>query len=260
MNRREGPVMTKRLLICLLGSALLHAVLFISLTKAPPGTPVAMPAVDAFLVESPVARTPKPKQLTGFPLHPEVQARETDKTQTMRQEQWLDTPPSGGQVVTAAYPSDKIKAASEQPPAPAEVPARVATGNGPSVAAKSPVSAGPPGEKHGIASASPHPPPGIDEVMVLGEPGSPRFVHREAPAYPFAARKLGKEGKVVLSLALDARGQVQEIRVIEANGFGFAESASAAIRKSTFAPAVKSGRAVSSQVLVPVRFVLHDGP
>jgi len=64
----------------------------------------------------------------------------------------------------------------------------------------------------------------------------------------------------VLSLALDARGQVQEIRVIEANGFGFAESASAAIRKSTFAPAVKSGRAVSSQVLVPVRFVLHDGP
>ena len=93
----------------------------------------------------------------------------------------------------------------------------------------------------------------------MGELGSPRFIHREAPVYPFVARRLGKEGKAVLRLTLDARGQLQEVKVVEANGFGFAESASAAVRKSTFAPAVRSGSAVASQVLVPVRFVLHEG-
>lgn len=40
------------------------------------------------------------------------------------------------------------------------------------------------------------------------------------------ARKLGKEGKVVLRLALDAQGQLQGIDIVEANGFGFAEAAS----------------------------------
>jgi len=95
--------------------------------------------------------------------------------------------------------------------------------------------------------------------MTMGDAGSPRFIHREAPLYPFTARRLGKEGRVVLRLALDAQGRLQGIDVVEADGFGFAEAASAAVRKSTFAPAVKNGRAVSSQVLVPVRFVLRGG-
>jgi hypothetical protein len=51
----------------------------------------------------------------------------------------------------------------------------------------------------------------------------------------------------------------QGVEVVETSGFGFAESASAAIRKSTFAPAVRGGKTVLSQVLVPVRFILHEG-
>jgi protein TonB len=95
--------------------------------------------------------------------------------------------------------------------------------------------------------------------MMLGDADAPRFIHRELPKYPLSARKFGKEGNVVLRLALDTQGQLEGIEVIEANGFGFAESAQAAIRKSTFAPAFKNGRAISSQVLVPIRFVLHEG-
>jgi protein TonB len=96
-----------------------------------------------------------------------------------------------------------------------------------------------------------------EKVMLLGETGSPRFIHRELPVYPFMARKLGKEGKVLLKLALDAQGKLLRIDTVEANGYGFAEAASSAIRKSTFAPAVRDGRAVSSQVLVSVKFVLQ---
>jgi protein TonB len=93
--------------------------------------------------------------------------------------------------------------------------------------------------------------------MMLGEAGSPRFIHRELPEYPFLARKLGKEGKVVLRLALDEKGRLQRIDTVEASGFGFADAASRAIRKSTFEPAISNGAAISSLVLVPIRFVLN---
>lgn len=96
------------------------------------------------------------------------------------------------------------------------------------------------------------------QVLSLGEPGSPRFIHKEIPIYPFVARKLGKEGNVLLRLALDAEGRLQQIETVKANGFGFAEAASAAIRKSTFTPATSNGRSISSLVLVPVRFVLNE--
>ena len=96
-----------------------------------------------------------------------------------------------------------------------------------------------------------------EQVMVLGGAGSPRFIHKEAPIYPFMARKLGKEGNVTLRLSLNDQGQLQKIDAVEANGFGFIEAASRAIKKSTFAPAVKNGKAISSQVLVSVRFVLQ---
>jgi protein TonB len=93
--------------------------------------------------------------------------------------------------------------------------------------------------------------------MTLGETGSPRFIHKESPIYPFLARKLGKQGHVILRVALNDQGQLQGIDTVESSGFGFAEAASAAIRKSTFAPAASNGKAISSKVLVPVRFMLQ---
>jgi periplasmic protein TonB len=99
---------------------------------------------------------------------------------------------------------------------------------------------------------------GTMHVMSLEESGSPRFIHKEPPLYPFMARRLGKEGKALLRLILDAKGLLQGIEIVETDGFGFAEAACTAIRKSTFAPAVRNDRAISSQVLVPVKFVLHE--
>jgi protein TonB len=93
--------------------------------------------------------------------------------------------------------------------------------------------------------------------MMLGDAGAARFSHRELPVYPFLARKLGKEGTVVLRLALDDKGRLQQIDTVESSGFGFADAASTAIRKSTFEPAISNGVAVSSRVIVPIRFVLN---
>ena len=93
--------------------------------------------------------------------------------------------------------------------------------------------------------------------MTLGEPGAPQFIHRELPVYPFLARRLDKEGKVVVRLTLDESGRQKNIEVIEPCGFGFTDAAVTALKKSVFSPARKNGKAIASRVLVPVRFVLN---
>lgn len=92
----------------------------------------------------------------------------------------------------------------------------------------------------------------------LGDEGAPRFIHREMPMYPFLARKLGKDGKVVLRLTLDEKGAQKDIEIIEKAGFGFTEAAVQAIKKSILSPAQKDGKPIVSRVLIPVKFVLRD--
>ena len=83
----------------------------------------------------------------------------------------------------------------------------------------------------------------------FGSTEGPRFLHREMPAYPFTARKLGKEGRVLLRLTIDDKGRLLNLEVIEGAGFGFTESAVAAVKKSTFIPAKKKRVNQTSQGL-----------
>ena len=96
---------------------------------------------------------------------------------------------------------------------------------------------------------------GIAET-IFGNSGAPAFTHREMPVYPLLARRLGKEGKVVLKLLIDKNGTLQDIEVIEASGFGFTEAALAAIKKSAFSPAYRNGEKVPSKAILSVRFNL----
>jgi TonB family protein len=91
----------------------------------------------------------------------------------------------------------------------------------------------------------------------LGSVGAPSFMHKEIPVYPMPARRMGKEGKVVLKLMIDSRGNLLNIEVIEAAGFGFTEAAVDAIKKSSFTPAKRNGINVAARVLLPIRFRLE---
>jgi protein TonB len=91
----------------------------------------------------------------------------------------------------------------------------------------------------------------------FGESVAPAFLHREMPIYPLIARKLGREGKVVLKLTIDEKGSLSDIEVIEKSGFGFAEAAVEAVKKSTFLPAKKDGKPIASRALLPIRFQLE---
>jgi TonB family protein len=90
----------------------------------------------------------------------------------------------------------------------------------------------------------------------FGSTGAPTFLKRQMPVYPIIARKLGKEGKVVLRLFINEKGQLKNIEVVEPAGYGFTESAVEAVKMSTFSPAHVNGTNVASKALLSIRFVL----
>jgi protein TonB len=90
----------------------------------------------------------------------------------------------------------------------------------------------------------------------FGASVAPSFLHREMPVYPMMARKLSREGKVVLKLTIDENGNLLDVDVIEKAGYGFTEAAVEAVKKSTFLPAKRDGKPIASRALLPVRFRL----
>lgn len=241
----------------MIGSTLLHIVFFFLVIKVYPTAPVALCVVDAFIVASSVARLPEPTRSIPPKTGPDIYAggHGTAPHQPNR----LVERPASPRVVqaadTEAFPANdapglRVPQSAEQM---ASATALLAA------APISPLSVRPQKESSGGTSSTPSRQNfGTGQPMEWGSSGSPRFIHSEPPIYPFIARKLGKEGNVILRLSLGAQGQLQGVDIVESNGFGFAEAASAAIRKSTFAPAVRNGRAISSQVLVLIRFVMHE--
>ena len=69
---------------------------------------------------------------------------------------------------------------------------------------------------------------------------------------------MGREGKVVLRLAIDETGKLQQVEVVESSGFEFTRAAVKAVKKSTYRPALQNGRPVPSRAVLPVQFVLKE--
>jgi protein TonB len=80
-------------------------------------------------------------------------------------------------------------------------------------------------------------------VVRLNEPQA--FAYYEEPEYPTRARKLGREGKVVLDLTIDERGKVVNVDVVETTDQMFVSTSISAAKRWKFQPYKKDG--------VPVR-------
>lgn len=91
----------------------------------------------------------------------------------------------------------------------------------------------------------------------FGSAEGPKFLHRELPIYPMIARRLGKEGEVVLRLTLDERGNPLNVEVVKNAGYGFTEAAIEAVKRSTFLPAKRDGRTIASRAILPIRFMFR---
>lgn len=92
----------------------------------------------------------------------------------------------------------------------------------------------------------------------FGTSEGPRFIERIIPDYPLSARRMRREGTVLLRLHIDEGGRLLEARVVQPAGYGLDEAALEAVRRSTFAPATKAGVPVECWATLAVRFVLED--
>ena len=85
----------------------------------------------------------------------------------------------------------------------------------------------------------------------------PSFLKVIKPEYPRLARRLGKEGKVVLRLFIDEHGRLLSVEIVEKAGHGFDEAAIDAVKASTFRSAKMNGMPVACKAVLPVRFRLE---
>jgi protein TonB len=90
----------------------------------------------------------------------------------------------------------------------------------------------------------------------LGSPDGPSFLHKVVPSYPALAKRLEKEGTVLLRVTIDEQGRPLEIVVLKKAGFGFDEEAVKAVKDSSFVPAKRDGKPLACRALLPIRFVL----
>jgi len=98
------------------------------------------------------------------------------------------------------------------------------------------------------------------DLVPAGTPGliPPRITRRGAVNYPPMARAQRVEGTVITSVFVSETGSVLDVRVIRGvnSPVGLNEAAVQAMRRSTFAPAMKDGVRVRSYITVPVEFKL----
>lgn len=107
-------------------------------------------------------------------------------------------------------------------------------------------------------------PKGNSDVTSL-QIGTPSQTHgacpqiNPPPLYPRAARRQGIEGKVVLSVAINAAGKVDAVTIASSSGRPILdEAARSGVRRWIFAPARLLGVPISSQMEIPIIFQLKD--
>lgn len=104
--------------------------------------------------------------------------------------------------------------------------------------------------------------PGEDinaDGLAKGVEGGAYPVSAIRPVYPLGSRLRGEEGSVVLSVKVDARGEVEGVTVIESSGYsGLDNTATKAVQRARFVPAQRDGKPREGEARLTVRFRLVD--
>ena len=97
-------------------------------------------------------------------------------------------------------------------------------------------------------------------VDFKSEPGSliRSTSFRVEPKYPDSAKKAGKEGEVIYRRPSMKMVSHETFKALTSLGFGLEEAAIAALKKTSFRPAMRGDEPISKQVAIPYKFTLKD--
>jgi protein TonB len=117
---------------------------------------------------------------------------------------------------------------------------------------------------HGDALADPTAPAGggrAPDGSATMLSATPRYRTNPRPDYPLPCKRRREEGTVLLNVFVQTDGLPATVSLNRSSGHPLLDaSALAAVRRWTFEPARAAGLAVSSLVVVPVRFSLLEPP
>jgi protein TonB len=109
-----------------------------------------------------------------------------------------------------------------------------------------------------VAPPSPPPPPAVKRPVPLHSGiKAPQKIVDVAPVYPAVAQQARRDGVVILETVIDARGNVESVRVLRSVPL-LDEAAVAAVRQWRFTPALLNGEPVPVVMTVTVNFTLRD--
>jgi protein TonB len=92
------------------------------------------------------------------------------------------------------------------------------------------------------------------------EPPQPVYGYKEIQKnlfYPEYARKDGVEGKVVIEVAFNDEGGIEDMKIIESLGSGCDKEAIRAIHSVRWKPAMQKGVSVPAVISIPITFTLR---
>jgi protein TonB len=107
-------------------------------------------------------------------------------------------------------------------------------------------------------------PPAAPAAAVVSAPAVPKLVtsgveYLKQPqvVYSTISRRMGEQGKVVLRVLVNDKGQPERVQVESSSGFPrLDESGRQAAMRAIFKPYMENGRAIPVEVLVPLNFQL----
>jgi len=99
---------------------------------------------------------------------------------------------------------------------------------------------------------------GREETTVIPVLKEARILNRTPPHYPARARRMGRQGTVLLHALVTADGRTQDLKIVSSSGHkSLDQSAIKAVKNWAFASATKNGKPIKAWVEVPVEFVLR---
>ncbi len=238
---RTASAVRRRSVISLAASAICHALLFgvaVFVLARPAGRPAAARTIDVDIVEA------KPQPIRDVP--PVLPEQPTPAIPSAPRR--LRTHPQPQARVQTAAPEIAVSPSTEQA-APDEValPAAAETAPRRKEEVSTPISPSAPAATIGRVPSP---------ITVLARP---LYRSNPRPDYPMASKRRREEGEVRVAVTVGPDGRPLRVSLAKSSGHPLLDQAAVdAVRTWTFEPARASGVAVTSEVVVPVRFSLSQ--
>lgn len=276
-RHRGGNLGLAATLSLALHGAALATVLWASFGTAP--TPVALSAVPVVVVEAPTQEaggdtpaaakskpdsTARPQTKPAPKVRAQVRPESRHSTRAAPDKLAAITPPEKPEHTSALHIVTPPKVS---PPPKPPVPTPVAEPSLPATA-KAPVQT----TARTPEPATEHPKPSATSSLSDSAPAAgtttglstpPRYglagLANPVPKYPWLARRAGEEGRVVVRVAVNAKGRVDHVEVTRSSGHARLDRAALkALRNWRFVPAKHNGYPAAGTVEVPVTFRLSS--